>query len=236
SPDLRWHRATALLLRGDYARGWPEHEARKSIRGGAIHREFPYPEWDGAPLGDGALLVYAEQGVGDEIMFASCIPDLAARGVHCVLECAPRLASLFGRSFPAVTVHGAARDGSRDWLGAYPALRAQSAIGSLPRFLRNAPEAFPARGGYLVPDARRTESWRARLAALGPGIKIGISWRGGTPKTRGRLRSMAPAELQPLLALEHARFVSLQYGAPEPELPSPLTSWPEAVADLDETA
>ncbi len=241
SADLRWHRATARLLGGDYAAGWTDYEARKLIGGGAAHRQFPYPEWQGEPCGGRALLVYGEQGIGDEIMFSSCIPDLARAGARCVLECSPRLAALFARSFPGAIVHGAARDGNRDWLKGFPDIGMQSAIGSLPRHLRARAEEFPATAGYLQPDAGRVAHWRTGLAALGPGIKVGLAWRGGTEKTRRRLRSLALAQCRPLLEMEGTRFVSLQYGATQPgeEEQHPwlaLAARQEVLADLDETA
>jgi tetratricopeptide (TPR) repeat protein len=238
SADLRWHRATARLLLGDHAAGWPDYEARKLIGGGAAHRHFPYPEWQGEPLGGRRLLVYAEQGVGDEIMFASCIPDLARRGARCVLECAPRLAALFARSFPAAVVHGAPRDSNRDWLAGFPGIELQSAIGSLPRYLRAGAGDFPTAGGYLEADPKRAAHWRVRLEALGAGLKVGLAWRGGTEKTRGRLRSLTLEQCGPLLGMDGTRFVSLQHGGTgtDRESQPALAGWPEALADIDETA
>ena len=109
--EYRWHRGLVLLGSGDYARGWDDYELRDARATGAAPRVFPFPVWQGGALREGAaLLVYAEQGIGDEIMFASCVPDLLERGVNCVIECDRRLATLFARSFPAARVHGAARD------------------------------------------------------------------------------------------------------------------------------
>ena len=72
--------------------------------------------WTGGSLKSKRLLVRAEQGVGDQIMFASLIPDLAARaraeGGSVILECEPRLVPLFARSFPGVAGH-ARRDQDR---------------------------------------------------------------------------------------------------------------------------
>ena len=68
--------------------------------------------WTGGRLKNKRLLVRAEQGVGDQILFASLIPDLAAarkaEGGSVMLECEPRLVPLFARSFPDVTVRPAA--------------------------------------------------------------------------------------------------------------------------------
>jgi tetratricopeptide (TPR) repeat protein len=95
--EYRWNRGLALLAGGDYARGWDDYELRNG-RAGAAPRVFPFPPWQGAELPAGAaLLIYGEQGVGDEIMFASCVPDLLARGMRIVIECDLRLAALYAR-------------------------------------------------------------------------------------------------------------------------------------------
>src|SRR5262249_23299975 len=94
--EARWHRGLVRLSLGDFVRGWDDCEARK-LRG----PEWPWrtppplPEWNGAALDSGALLVYGEQGVGDEIMFASCVPDAIRAAPKCVVECDPRLEGLF---------------------------------------------------------------------------------------------------------------------------------------------
>ncbi len=62
------------------------------------------PPWDDQSLSGKRILIYGEQGLGDQIMFASCLPDLLAEVAGCVLDCDPRLVGLFRRSFPDVTV------------------------------------------------------------------------------------------------------------------------------------
>lgn len=238
--EYRWNRGLALLGSGDYARGWEDYEMRNARGSGAAPRVFPYPAWQGKALrGAAALLVYGEQGLGDEMMFASCVPDLLARGISCVIECDARLAGLFARSFPAGSVHGAPRDGDRRWLAEYPQIETQIAIGSLPRLLRRNAAEFPAHSGYLRADPARTAQWRAQLAAGGGAYCVGISWRGGTAKTRRDLRSMPLRELMPLLAIPRIKFISLERAADD-ELAeikamcgADVLSFAEALEDMD---
>ena len=240
--EYRWNRGLALLRTGEFARGWEDYELRH-VRGGRdVRRDFGLTEWEGRDATRHHLLVYGEQGVGDEIMFASCLPALAETAAGVVLECEARLAPLFARSFPQLTVHGAARDGGREWLRRYPALDRQVAIGSLPRFLRRRREDFPAHGGYLVPEPARLAAWRARLAEGGRVPVVGLAWRGGTRKTRGVLRSLELADLLPLAAARRCRFICLQRGDCSEELAAAraagvvVESWPQALDDLEETA
>lgn len=238
--EYRWNRALCFLQRGDYSRGWPDYELRH-VRGGRdVRRDFGLPVWDGNSPAGSSVLVYGEQGVGDEIMFASCLPDLIERKAGVVLECDARLATLFARSFPAIVVHGAARDGNRAWLQR-SALKAQIAIGSLPGMLRTAAENFPKHGGYLVADPARIERWRLRLGA-GAGPAVGLSWRGGTRKTRADLRSMDVQDFFPLAVLKQHRFVCLQRGDCKDEIAAARAAglnmqwWPEALDDIEESA
>ena len=239
--EYRWNRALACLYLGDYGNGWPDYELRH-VRGGRdVRRDFGLPEWDGRNPAQPQLLVYAEQGVGDEIMFASCLPQLAAGAGGVVLECDPRLAGLFARSFPGIRVHGVVRDGNRDWLRQHHALDAQVAIGSLPRWLRESAADFPASAGYLMPDAARVAAWQQRLTGGNSAVTIGLSWRGGTRKTRAGLRSLELADFLPL-AGSRRRYVCLQRGDCNAEIKAArnagmeILHWPEALDDLEETA
>ncbi len=210
--EAHWNRSLVLLARGEFEKGWKDYEWRwKKTQ--KVARVLPYPMWDGSSLEGKTILVYAEQGLGDEIMFASCIPDLIRnRPALCILECDPRLESLFARSFPGVMVCGRYEDGSLDWLAELPEIDVQIPIGSLPGFFRDGIEAYPRRASFLIPDSKRVEKWRARFNDLGEGLKIGISWRGGSKDFVRARRSIPLDQWIPLFSLEQAHFINLQYG------------------------
>ena len=86
-------------------------------------RPFTQPWWQGGPLSGRSILVWADQGLGDEIMFANPVPDLVAMGARVVLECAPRLERLFARSFPQVKRGAARRGGVRGSSARRPSFR-----------------------------------------------------------------------------------------------------------------
>jgi tetratricopeptide (TPR) repeat protein len=238
------NRAAVWLLQGDLARGWEEYEWRMHDAAQAqLFERFPLPRWDGSPLAGRRILVYAEQGLGDELLFASCIPEVVAQAAHCVVDCEPRLAGLFARSFARATVHGGAQTGPADWLAAAGPLDVAIPAGSLPKFLRRTAADFRSHAGYLQAAPERVRAWRERLAALGPGPKIGLSWRGGVPQTGRGSRSLDLAELLPVLRLSGLTFVSLQYGRAEDELAAlraqhgiAVQHWQEAIDDYEETA
>ncbi|HEY3951444.1 tetratricopeptide repeat protein [Phenylobacterium sp.] len=224
--------ATLALARGELAAGWAGYETRLSRHwADAPVFEAPGRRWlPGAPLAGRHLLAVAEQGLGDEIMFANLVPDLIeALGPQGQLSLAvePRLVALFQRSFPAaaVSAHATDKAGPRPRRSAPGLDHARPAdlwapLGSLPRQFRTRIGDFPAgRGGYLKPDPARVAHWRQWLQALGDGAPaVGVSWRSG--KVFGdRRRQYPPRDLwAPLLRTPGVRFVNLQYGDCDAEL------------------
>jgi hypothetical protein len=238
------YRGRLLLAGGRYAEAWRELEWRQRTPGHELlHRIYGrVPRWDGAPLAGRRILVYGEQGLGDEIMLASCLPEALARAGECVIDCDPRLVPLFHRSFPLARVHGRDLASLERWLDE---IRPDVAIpaGSLPMHFRRSAADFPAHSGYLRAAPERVRAWRARLAEMGPGPKIGLSWRGGVVETGRSRRSLDLEALVALLRTPGVSFVNLQYGEYAGELARlrqahgiEIRHWPEAIDDYDETA
>jgi tetratricopeptide (TPR) repeat protein len=240
--QTRWYLCQLDLLECRWQPGWANYHARFGA-GASPFRAMPFPAWDGRPRPDGTLLILADQGIGDEIMFASCFDDAIERSADTLIECEPRLIRLFQRSFPRAQFIATQRQTTIDWLAGLPKPDWQISSGDLPALFRNGDETFPQRDHYLHADASRRAHWRERLATLGPGLKIGLSWRGGTDRTRTRARSIAPEHWAQILSVPNAQFVNLQYGAYEQELAElrrlragSIHDFPEAIADYDETA
>jgi hypothetical protein len=192
-------------------------------------------------VGGRKLLLYGEQGVGDEILFASSLQELLrdAREVHYV--CNPRLEGLLRRSFPGVkflTEADAMRASPTD----APRFDCTLPIGSLFRLYRRDAAQFAPHQGYLAADPTRIARWRERLGQLGARQVIGLAWRGGRASTGRVLRTLRPQDCQALLGLPRTAWVCLQGDASPEELEgfraqgASLLHWPEAHAELDETA
>jgi len=202
-----------LLLLGDLRNGWPEYEYGKLIKKDSRRvLPAPYPLWNGEPLVDKVILVTAEQGVGDEVMFASCIPDLInLHPKQIILECNSRLAPLLARSFPQLDIQDRRDCQDVDWLKELGDIDFQIAVGSLPGFFRQQLSHFPARRSFLVSNRKLRDKWRRRYDDLGPGMKIGVSWTGGAKGSRKRAEAPSLEQWLPLLRLK-ACFINLQYG------------------------
>jgi hypothetical protein len=247
----RWNRSVARLMAGDYGAGWEEYEWRWEgcayLRG--AKPILPQPQWQGESLKRRRIVIHAEQGLGDEIMFASILPELVREAAGCYIECSPRLEKLFRRSFPDAAVLGNDRDVARwqgrlaEWLDGLPAAHFQSPIGSLARFRRSSLADFPRHRGYLKADARRVRHWKTALGKLGKGLKVGISWRGGRAATGMARRSTGLAQWLPVLRQRNVRFISLQYGDCAAELARfcdetgvEIIHRQDVLSDFDETA
>lgn len=240
-PALHGELALVLLGSGTFARGWDEYEWRLQLPDAATARPMPWPRWRGEPLGGRTLLVTSEQGIGDEIMFASCFNDLLANARHCIFEVSTRLASVFARSFPSASI--VTRSMARA-----PAVPAHAKVdcwtpaGSVPRVLRRSRADFPRQAGYLHADPGRVRNWAARLADSGRGRKIGLAWTGGLPGTMRASRSLALEQLRPLLAGSDT-FIALEFNECADEVAAfnaagdeRILCWPDAVATLEENA
>jgi hypothetical protein len=210
NPQLAEARAAesmALLLQGHFASGWKAFESRWHTRDYETPmRNYPQPLWRGEPLLSGRLLIWGEQGIGDEIMFAGLLPGVIAAGHRCVLDCDPRLQPLFARSFPAVEVISG-YDPSRDH-----ALNIAAHIpsGSLPGIFRTSLEAFAkTKSPYLAADPIQRDHFGESDNNAHP--RIGLAWHTKNRQS-GRTRSIDLPLLAPLFAAIDAHWISLQYG------------------------
>ena len=121
------------FLQGNFKQAWETYEARwlgQSERFDA----FTQPVWSGGPLKGKTLLVWGEQGVGDEVSFAAMVPELMAAGANVILECDKRLIPLFERSFTGVECIPRENPPVADALK--PGIDIQASCGSLGRWLR----------------------------------------------------------------------------------------------------
>ncbi|OYD86201.1 tetratricopeptide repeat protein [Azospirillum brasilense] len=215
--DARLARASALLALGRFAEGWDAWEDRWTAEPWCrTAGRFPQPLWTGQPLDGGRLLVWGEQGVGDELMFATLLPLLTQSSTGetqsstralagCLLECDARLAPLFARSLPEVEV--VPRGRLPDPRLSAPDIAAQIPSGSLPRLLLRAEEDVRRLRPILAADPARTPVLRRG----GRRPLVGIAWHTTNPKW-ARLRNVPLADLARTLHAVGADMVVLQYG------------------------
>lgn len=203
-PEARYALGLHRLQRGDLAGGWPLTLGREAAPSAAAwRRAHPQPRWRGEPLAGRRLLLWGEQGIGDEILFARLLPRALAEAGTVAVECDPRLAGLYARSFPGVVClpRGAGVPDAEFDL--------QAPLGDLAAHWLTRFEDFGDDAAYLAADPARTAAMRRRLDDGRP--LVGLAWRSGNP-ANGAARTPPPEAWKPLLARRDLRFVALQYG------------------------
>lgn len=200
-----------LYVGKDLFRGWQEHKWRwKKIEFRSQWQTFDCPIWQGEPLNGKTILVWAEQGVGEEILYATMIPDLIEQGANVVLECEPRLVPLFQRSFPNVICF--ARKEHIDPSINHMNLDFHIAMGDLGEWVRPKLASFPNQPNNFRVDLNLRNALREKYKAMGQGPLIGISWK-STNADIGREKSLGLPEWVSVLTPSHqATFIDLQYG------------------------
>lgn len=164
--------------------------------------------WTGSAL-EGQVAIWAEQGIGDHILFSTLIPELVEAGVSFVYEVDRRLLEAYRRAFPKGQFVPQESPLNPALLQAGHALPA----GSLPGLYRCSKESFtrqPQRLLHALPERRA--HYRDRMDALGPGLKVAFAWQSTRGGPRGLSKGTALMQFAPLLALPGVHFVDVQYG------------------------
>lgn len=219
-------RSICLMGMGRLEEGFRGYEIRRDVLFRAyVNHMLKAPAWNGENLDGKRLLLIAEQGLGDEIMFANIVPDLIrAVGETGKLQIAvdPRLVTLFQRSFPQADIGSYDdrklhhRDGDKDLRFIHFATENgepdyQVLMGSVLQHARKQLSDFP-RQAFLIPDPARVADYRAQLAALGDGPFVGICWRSMVIDNKRGQYFSALDEWGPLLKTPGVTFVNVQYG------------------------
>lgn len=209
NPVARWNLAMVQLVTGDYAHGWEGYGARLvKPDTAAAYPATSRPLWDGTPMQDGTLLLWAEQGLGDSLQFARFVPEAATRfGGRVVFACQPPLLSLMMKSLPAgsatiVPTDAPPPDCDR-WLP----------LMSLGALFASAPDRIAGRVPYLAAADGAAAAWRRRLNTACGRPAIGVAWAGNARHANDRNRSLPVSLLAPLAARTDVHLVSLQVGA-----------------------
>lgn len=235
----RWNHAQILLMMGDYERGWDAYKSRfNSDPASFPRRHSNVPEWDGETIINGKLLLWGDQGLGDELICGSLISEASARAERLVLECEPRLVPLFSRSFPKFEV--IPRHSPVDNQTPGTTVKAQKAWGDLPAIFRRRKEEFRLCTGYLKADDTRAEKLRRSYGKLGQGPKVGIAWESANRHYKQKVDVPLPL-WAPIFSVPGIQFVSVQYKAEQAmfesaDAPVHLDESVDAWGDIDDWA
>lgn len=211
------------LARGDLERGWRCYDGGFSNRippGSARSpgRKFEVPRWKGQSIAGKRLLVWREQGVGDELMFMSCYGDLAREGAHIILECERRLVPIMSKTFPDFEVRAEQYGMPPKYLSPIEDFDYEIPAGSLSRIYRKSFADYPAVAPKLYIDPERKAYFEARFGQNREQKLIGICWRSGKIDPIRRASYTDITGWEALFRRDDCRFVCLQYDECDEEL------------------
>jgi tetratricopeptide (TPR) repeat protein len=189
----------AHLMNFNFEDGWREYEY-----GNGFHKSRNIKNYAGEPMWDGerdkSLIIYGEQGIGDQILFSEAVTDARKRSKRVILHVNKKLTGLLSRSF-LVEAYGYEEEFSTN------GITASCSMSSLQRILRsNGYSGKP----FLVADIQRRIQWRALLDSLPKRLNVGIAWTGGVHDTNVSERSTSLDTLLPILS-QDVNWINLEY-------------------------
>ena len=187
-----------LLLKGELNNGWKHYEWRNKCDDFPTgNRISPQRVWDGSNIEGKSILVWAEQGIGDQIMFASIFGDLLKTKANTIVECEQRLIPLFQRAFPKIDFVPKEHPIQPRLLDNI--INYQVSMAGLGRWFRPEERNFLSnKNFYLYPHPRKTSEIRHKYRKLAYGkMLVGISWKStGIDQKRTIIKSTSLRRLE----------------------------------------
>lgn len=212
------------LRKGDLQTGWCYYDdgfdtALRSATRRNPNRKFQKPKWTGGDLEGKTILIWREQGLGDELRFSSCIPDVCGLAAQVIIECDPRLVPVYASSFPAAIVRPANWD-LETGISPKEDFDFHCPVGSLMRYLRPTVESFPGKA-FLKPDPVDVLDVKKFFEKhMPPGLNVGICWRSGNLNPVRNSYYANLVDWSEILTQKGCNFISLQYGDTDAEITS----------------
>ena len=210
------------LKKGLLNKGWEYydygfHPNIPSANARAQSRTFKKPLWKGQPIIGKTLLIWREQGLGDEMMFLSCLPDLIKFHDKVILEVDKRLVETMQRSFPTINVR-AQKYGPPPYFEAIDHdYDYHLPVGSLMRYFRKTVDDFKSSGPFVSIDPAKKQKFSSRLSQYADKLVIGICWRSGKIDALRAMTYVGIMKWGELFSMQDVVWVNLQYGECEEE-------------------
>jgi len=213
NPDVRWTKALLDLQMHNFKDGWEGYEARwksNSFKSSTLHTSRP--QWQPGMDCD-HLVVWQEQGVGDQIIYTTFLPKLAKQVKRLTVIIDVRLVELYKRSFPDIEFVGSTESIKLSKNGAHLPMGSisQHFVKSLPDIPKNVSVA------YLKPDLEKRDLIRESVGISPNDFVVGISWLSKAVAI-GAHKSMSLEDLLPMFDMPNTKFVNLQYTDVLPEI------------------
>lgn len=212
--ELLFRASFPVLSMGDLNKGWDLYEKGfeiNNVRGRNPRRKFINPKWNGEKLNGKRLLIWREQGLGDEVLFFSQLEKIIPLCENIIVECTDRLVNLFKNSFPNCTIRN--DPGLNEWVNpSQTDYDFHISVGALPRLFTSNGSNLHRSPGYLKPNPELKKRFASELIKYKGKKLIGITWRSGNLKEERNIHYTALSDWKNILQIPNVQFVNLQYG------------------------
>ncbi len=236
-PDfaLAWcNKAFILNALGAYREGWAAYEWRFKTNVPTFQDpNWPIPRWLGEDIAQAKLLIYAEQGFGDNIQFVRYAIEAKKRGMNIVVVNHKPLENLLNYNLACYNVESSLNGHGIGGLEYYVSMM------SLPHYFGTTLDSIPNSSTYLVSEPHYFEKWKDKLSSSHR-LKVGIVWSGSVQHNRNKIRSLRFQQVKQLFVL-NAEFHCLQKvvtaeDAKSAQSFSNLYFWQDELVDFSDTA
>jgi hypothetical protein len=219
NPDLaeaHWNLSIILLKQKKFEEGWNKYDFR-------WNEEIPEklsigkrlittkPEW--SPDKKGRVLVWAEQGIGDELLYLTLIPDFIDKVNKLIIKVDNRLIPLLKRSLNNKDIKLIAKEEYID----ETQYDFHLALGSLPKHLRPTLESFKnSKKLNLLVNKEKSDKFRKSIMWNKYKKIVGISWK--SKSKVNTKRSLSLSEFILGIYTPGICFICLQYGDVKEEI------------------
>lgn len=249
---IRFFLGISYLTIGNLPEGWKNYSygfIEESTHGRNPCRRFRCREWKGEPLAGKTILVWREQGLGDELMFYSVLEDLRHKvnkeGGDVIVESDWRLCQILSRTFPTFKVRPQAYLDKPSLQSPFNDFDFQIPQGSLFAYFRQSQADFNSSNVFLKVDNDARQLFDQRLGDRSGKLRVGICWRSGALSALRNINYTALVDWEQILKIKDLQLVNLQYGDTESErkkaideLGLLINHWPDLDLkdDIDNTA
>jgi len=217
---VKYYLSHSYLYFGQLEKGWDYYDFGFSdmLPTGAYRsqRKFDQPNWDGNLNIEKTILIWREQGLGDEILFSTCLDDIHDSKLNIILECDPRLVNIFQRKYPRFRIRGESIQ--NNFRPSFEDFELQLPIGSLPRYFRRSINDFKRDINLLIPLPEKIDVVKERLSSFKDKVLIGICWRSGTLSIERNLNYTSLRDWGELFRNPKYQFINLFHGDCENEI------------------
>ena len=217
---VKYYLSYTYLYLGELAKAWSYYDYGFAgiLPNNAIRspRKFNQPQWNGNFAESKTILIWREQGLGDEILFSSCLNDVHELDLNIIFECDPRLVDIFQRTYPKFTVRRELFQ--EDFYSPHNDFELHIALGSLPKYFRNNIKDFERKPTIWKPLLEYVNVVRGKLQPYRNKRLIGICWRSSLLSVDRNLNYTVLRDWEALLCNPSYQFVNLLHGDCEAEI------------------